>query len=105
MQRITLLDPNDYLDWQKGSGRSVEIYDIAVNSERGIGNGRRLVERLKREMPKDTALIFAITRISNTIAQQFYESLGFRIVGRLHNFYREEKSTNFESALMYGLDV
>lgn len=105
MPRLTLKDECDFIDWREGSGRTVEIFDIAVNSTRRKGKGRHLVEKLKTEIPKDISLIFAITRVSNTIAQQFYESCGFRIVGRLHRFYQDGPGGGDESALMYGLDI
>lgn len=102
--RLILKDECDFLDWRLGSGRTVEIADIAVNSTRREGKGRQLIERLKNNVPSDTSLIYAITRVSNEIAQQFYESAGFRIVGRLHRFYQDgPKGT--ENALMYGLDL
>lgn len=103
--RLILKDERDFIDWRLGSGRTVEIFDIAVNSVRREGKGRQLVEKLKMEIPKDTSLIFAITRISNEIAQQFYEANGFRIVGRLHRFYQDGPGGGDESALMYGLDI
>lgn len=91
----------DTLEWSMKPGRVIEIIDIYVRSERRKGRGREMVKLLKQEIPKDTALIVAITRKSNTIAHQFYEALGFRIVGRLHRYYREDK----EDGLMYGLDL
>ena len=75
-----------------------------VGTVRREGRGRQLIEKLLKEVPSDTSLIFAITRISNVVAQQFYEANGFRLVGRLHDFYREGNDGT-ESALMYGLDV
>lgn len=103
---ITLEDQNDFLVYRKGSGRSAEIYDIAVGSSRREGKGRKLVELLLEKVSSETSLVFAITRISNVPAQQFYEALGFRIIGRLHNFYRDGGITaHTESAIMYGLDV
>ena len=103
MPRITLGDGRDFLDWREGQARTVEVFDIVVGTERRKGIGRKLVERLLAEIPKDTAIVYAITRMGNVIAHEFYESLGFRIVGRLHNFYRD--GGEVESALMYGLDI
>lgn len=104
MHKITLESDGDYLYWRDGSGRSVEILDIAVHSERGKGRGTELFKRLLKEIPQGVSLIFAITRLSNTIAHQFYEKLGFRIVGRLHHFYQDGPEGT-ENALMYGLDL
>lgn len=102
--RLILKDECDFLDWRLGSGRTVEIVDIAVNSTRREGKGHQLIERLKTNVPPTTSLIYAITRASNEIAQQFYESVGFRIVGRLHHFYQDGPEGT-ENALMYGLDL
>lgn len=103
MNRISLDDDRDVLIWREGSGRSVEIFDIVVGSERGKGKGRRLIAALLAELPEGTSMVYAITRLGNTIAHQFYEALGFRIVGRLHHFYRDTGGN--ESALMYGLEL
>lgn len=94
----------DRICWRLGMGRTVEIFDIQVCGEhRRLGRGRWLIENLKQESPDNTALIFAVTRITNTIAHEFYESLGFRIVGRLHKFYRD--GGREDHALLFGLDV
>lgn len=74
MNKITLHEV-DFLIYREGSGNTIEIYDIAVNSERGIGRGTMLFEELKRVV--DNKRIFAITRKENLPAQAFYQSLGF----------------------------
>lgn len=104
-------DAKDYLVWRTGTGRTVEIEDIAVHSERRKGKGRQLMARLLQEVGSNhpsTAMIYAITRAGNTIAHQFYEAMGFRLVGRLHYFYRdvdENGKGSLEHALVYGLDT
>lgn len=107
------LDGNarDFLVWRAGSGRTIEIFDIQVGSERRVGKGTKLIDALLQNLkglrlPGEIkpALIYAITRISNTLAQEFYEKLGFHIVGRLHYFYREANDSS-EHAVMYGLEV
>ncbi len=109
--RIQLNDPRDFLIWRKGMGRTVELFDIQVGSERRKGRGKELIETLLRRLPKNTAHVFAITRLSNATAHQFYESLGWRIVGRLHYFYRDlkdvkgERVWDLEHALVYGVDL
>lgn len=99
MNRIELDgDKRDYLIWREGSGNTVEIFDIAVGSERGQGKGRRLMELLFRKLSYDTR-VFAITRADNLIAQQFYEKLRFDVVGVLRRFYSGEPEVD---AIMYG---
>ena len=103
--KITLGDPRDYLVWRQGSGQTVEIYDLAVTSERRKGYGRRLIEQLVvSEMPRGTKLVWAMTRSNNFIAQQFYESLRFRVVGVLRNFYQDSGQETVD-AVLYGLDI
>ena len=104
MPMIFVDDERNQLEWREGRGRTVEIADIVVGTDRRTGIGTRLIRRLLEKVPQDTALIFAITRISNTVAHLFYEKNGFRIVGRLHEFYRDGGGAT-ESALMYGLDL
>ena len=109
---ITLDNPGDCLIWREGMGRTVEIFDIRVASERRCGRGRELLERLLQIVnPQDDcvrgdrpAVIYAFTRMSNTVAHQFYEACGFRILGRLHEFYRDGGGVH-EAALVYGLDL
>lgn len=98
MMRITLNDSRDFLDWRLGSGETIEIFDIVVGSERGVGRGRMLINKLLRVIPK-SHLVFAIARESNGIAKDFYLAMRFKIVARLPDFYEEE------SAIMYGLKV
>lgn len=105
--RITLDDDDrDYLDWRQGSGHTIEIYDLCVGSERRRGRGRALVNRLLRNLPSGTRMVWAITRGTNRIAQLFYEEMRFRIVGNLFDFYQDEGSNpRCVDAIMYGRDV
>lgn len=104
---ITLDDYRDFLVYRQGMGRTVEIYDICVETDRRKGKGRKLIKRLLENLKDaypDTSMVYAVTRIGNTIAHQFYEALGFRLLGRLHYFYRDS-GDQLEHALVYGLDV
>lgn len=103
MDVITLDDPQDFLKYRKGSGDTIEIYDIAVGTDRRVGKGRRLVELLLANIPPGIRTIWAITRAENFIAQQFYENLGFRVIAPLRNFYRDGPDT--VDAIMYGRDI
>ncbi len=104
-------DDRDFITFRQGHGRLVEIADIAVGSKRRSGIGTALISTMLvkvKQMWPDTAMVYAITRVSNTVAHEFYESLGFRLVGRLHYFYRDggpDKYINAEHALVYGLEL
>ena len=109
--RIERHEGHSWLEYRIGSGDTVEILDINVsNTARRQGTGREMVKELLSRLGKDNLLVYAITRWSNTAAQEFYEAIGFRIVGRLHNFYRQREDmkdgkSGFETAVMYGYDV
>lgn len=91
MQRITLNEV-DILDYRKGSGDTIEIYDIVVNSERGVGRGKLLFEELlRRENPKR---VFAFCRAENDNAHKYYRKLGCREVD-LGQFYPDGKAKLF----------
>ncbi len=85
----------DFLDYRVGSGDTVEIFDIVVNSERRKGRGRELIEQLFMVINSDSRgigkQVWAITRADNLIAQQFYEALQFHVSGVLRRFYSSEK--------------
>ncbi len=109
--RIERHGGSSWLEYREGSGNNVEILDIHVNpNARRQGTGKSMVDELKSKVPFNCLLIYAITRTSNVAAQEFYEAIGFRIVGRLHLFYRrredmKEGSSGQHHALMYGLDI
>lgn len=103
-----------FLRHRQGSGSTEEILDIHVEPDhRRKGLGRKLIKKLAnwvQEQRRDCLLIWAITRVSNVAAQEFYEACGFRIVGRLHNFYRDRSamvdgSSGYEHGLLYGVDL
>lgn len=104
---FTLENPRDYLTWRKGSGNTVEIVDIQVKSPRRRGKGRKLVYHLiDVACPTGTRLVWAITRSTNLIAHRFYEGIGFRVVGVLAEFYRDEPNmVHTIDAVMYGREV
>lgn len=74
----------DYLVYRKGSGDTIEMYDIAVYSQRGVGNGAKLFNKMLAKTKEKR--IFAITRKENFAARCFYEKLGF-LGYELPNFY------------------
>lgn len=100
MKTITLESERDYLIYREGSGGTIEIFDLAVQTERGVGKGRKLIEKLIAEIPNDVRLVFAITRDNNGIAREFYRAVGFNMIGVLRGFY--PVSDGFQNAIMYG---
>ena len=103
-ETIELEHPSDKVVFMQRHTGNVEIIDINVSSGRRMGRGRELIRLLKeraKELPVECKLIFAITRNSNRIAQDFYNGLNFRVLATLYHFY---KDTN-ENAIMYGLDL
>lgn len=88
---------DDFLVYRDGSGGTVEIFDIQAMSKRRTGIGRKLVERLLKRLPEET-VVFAITRVENEVAQQFYEALRFDTVNPLRRFYGINRGVD---ALMY----
>ena len=89
-------DSRDFLVFQYRHDQTVEIVDIAVNSERRKGIGRSLVRQLCHKL-EPTLRVYAITRINNEVAHSFYESLGFCVAGVLRRFYSEDGA----DAVMY----
>ena len=76
----------------------MEILEIEVGSERRKGKGRALIALLLRDMVRPgTEKVWAITRESNRIAQQFYGAVGFELLAKLCDFHGAG-----EHALMYG---
>lgn len=98
--------PDTNLVYRRGSGFTVEIYNISVTTERRKGVGRALIKELINITPSHIKKIFAITRAENLIAQKFYEGIGFHIIAHLNNFYRDgENPKPGVDAIMYGLDI
>lgn len=91
--RISINDGKDYLDWRNGSGGTIEIFDVAVTSERRKGRGRSMVSHLLRHLPPTTK-VFAITRADNAIAQEWYEAMKFHVSGVLRGFYEQGKGVD-----------
>lgn len=91
MQKISK-NKIDYLEYRKGMADTLEIYDIAVMSERGKGIGTSLVKELiKKENPK---IVYAFCRESNKLAHSFYRKFGFKGTV-INNFYGEESGIIF----------
>jgi ribosomal protein S18 acetylase RimI-like enzyme len=69
-----------------------------VTDNRRTGIGRNMVARLCASLPRDTT-VYAITRPGNAIAVEFYEGLGFHVLGVLRSFYTESSGVD---AVMFG---
>jgi ribosomal protein S18 acetylase RimI-like enzyme len=89
---------NDHLIYRIGSGDTVEILDIQVMSKRRMGIGRRMVSKLLADLPPTIKLVYAFTRSSNEISQEFYKGIGFRCVAVARKFYQGEDS------ILWGVD-
>lgn len=87
MNSIKMNGGADYLYYRPGSGDSVEIFDIAVKTERRLGVGRSMVAELRKKFPH--SVIYAITRESNLVARQFYSALG-GVEAKLPGLYLDE---------------
>jgi len=78
--------------------QETHILDVAVcPSRRRTGIGRALVNALLRACGNPVALLEV--RASNGAARRLYESLGFQIVGKRENYYKDG-----EGALLMTLD-
>lgn len=75
-----------------------------MGSNRRLGIGKNLFSILLKSIPKETKMIYAITRTENFIAQQFYEGLRFRVIAPLRHFYQDREVQTVD-ALMYGYDI
>lgn len=98
-------DKRDFVEYMRGSGNTVEIRDILVMSERRRGVGRKLIIELLSRMPAEFPechLLWALTRAENKIAQEFYEAMGFRLIGGLFDFYKDTPPSGRVDAVMYG---
>jgi ribosomal protein S18 acetylase RimI-like enzyme len=85
MQRITENEV-DFVDFREGKAGNVEIFDIAVNSERGKGVGSRLLQRVAKDT--GAVILYAFCRDTNELAHAFYKKNGF--VGHdVPNFYED----------------
>lgn len=98
----------DYLVYEiRPGGNVVEIIDIAVNSERRKGYGTKMINTLIESL-KDKAPfhLYLFTRRSNQVARSFYESLGFRVITILPEFYLVKAVNGSlikrEDAVIYG---
>lgn len=68
----------DHLMYQIGCGSTAEIFDIVVNSERGIGIGTDMLNEAVAELTTlGIKRLFAFTREENYKAHKFYEKHGF----------------------------
>jgi len=83
----------DYLLWCGGTANSIEIADIVVMSKRRSGIGRKLVSAMLLALDTET-VVWACTRTTNEIAQQFYEALGFDVAGVVRRLHGTEQGAD-----------
>ena len=81
----------------------VEILNIEARDRRK-GQGRELVSRLEKKFQSELPGMFAITRRSNLIANDFYHGVGFELSGLLKNFYSDSSDVLERDAFVYIKD-
>jgi len=81
----------------------LHINNLAVRqSHRQCGIGTALLTSVLAEAKSAEAFVaFLEVRAGNTVAQRFYEKVGFRVVGRRRNYYPEPR----EDALIMSLEM
>lgn len=83
--RYSINKGKDFIVYRNGSNDTIEIFDIAVMSERRKGYGTQLINKLKQKNKN----LFAFMRASNENAKIFYEHNGFKSTF-INNFYPDE---------------
>lgn len=98
----------DYLVYEiRPGGNVVEITDLAVNTQKRAGTGRKLVEKLIHTLRvKGPTHLYVFTRRSNEVARKFYEAVGFSQIAILPEFYLNKNHdgdvSSREDAVVYG---
>lgn len=89
--------------YARAAGSEAEILDLAVGpDDRRCGVGRALVAAaLEQLAAAGVCAVYLEVRDSNTGAQAFYRTLGFREVGRRPRYYRYPA----EDAVVMALEV
>jgi len=67
------------------------ILNLAVHPDfRGRGIAKRLVKEILAELKENACrFLYLEVRASNNIAREFYEGLGFEVIGRRNGYYTE----------------
>ena len=87
-----------YLEYRFGPGETCEIVDVEVHPDHRLqGIGRKLLEKLFKEIRGRAKRVYAITRAENEMAQQWYEACQFRSCP-LRRFYSGKTGVD---AIMY----
>ena len=91
----------DYVVVETRGGRTVEVVDITVRSERRKGSGTWLINHAISVVSRpETQQLYAITRATNGIAIKFYIANGFTVISRLDAFYQDQTACG--DAIVYG---
>lgn len=83
--RFSINKGKDFVVYRNGSNNTIEIFDIAVMSERQKGYGTQLINKLKAQHKN----LYAFMRASNKGAYIFYKKNGFTPT-IIKNFYPDE---------------
>lgn len=91
----------DFIVYEVRGGNTVEITNIAVNSERRAGIGTQLINTMIKHLKcEDPYNLYVMTRESNTVARDFYRAVGFQTVAILPEFYFVKKNI-YENAIFF----
>lgn len=83
-QRLLIVETvkvnNGIIMWRLGSGDNAELLNLRVTKPRQ-GTGRLLLCEMLRRLLQEPpyATVFGFTRVSNTVAQEFYKAMGFEL--------------------------
>ena len=73
--KIISRNGTDHLVYRPAAGGTIEVFDILVESTRGVGTGTSMLnELIETEQP---TRITAVTRETNTLANKFWRKNGF----------------------------
>ncbi len=101
--RISFNQNQDYIEYETRGGRTVEIVDITVRSQRRVGIGTRLVQAVENKITRvGPRKLYAMTRSVNASAITFYRSLGFKVLSVAPNFYKDTHGTDMT---LMGKDI
>lgn len=101
MPLIQLNDGKNFVKYEIRTGNTVEILDIAVNTERGKGTGTKLIKAMLDNL-ESGRFLYAFVRRSNVGALIFYKKVGFEYSTIVPSFYVNDAGDKREDAVLVG---